>query len=126
MNITTHIDQKLNLRIHKLVGKMDKDSFIDKLQAFYEQKEEFKKMHSIWDLTHADMTSFSLDDLKSISSFVVQHWNTQGDCRAALIADSLLNSRITQLYADQVNYCIEKSVNTFEDYDSALQWIQEA
>ena len=70
MNIETELDILNNIRMHRLTGRPNKKQILIMLGNIYSNPDFKPDMHSLWDFTHVDLTSLSIEDSDVITSFI--------------------------------------------------------
>lgn len=124
MDITTEIDVKANLRIHKVTGDVTVKSIMAKLEQVYSEPDFDPEMNVLWDMREAKMSSVSSSDVEQLSNFVAGRWGTGGRSRAALVVSRDFEFGISRMYEIFLESRSATQVQVFRDFDEALLWIK--
>lgn len=123
MGITTHIDDKFNLRIHQVTGSTTLDDIVSTLKEIYSEPDFNSEMNVLWDLRGADLASFFTSNIQKLRDFVSAHWGTEGKSLAALIVSRDLEFGLSRMYEFFVESKTSNKVRVFRDYDEAFEWV---
>jgi len=124
MNITTEINKKDNLRIHKVTGRIVYDELINELKEIYSKPDFNLEMNNLWDLRDADVSSFPSEQVQDIQSFVSQHWGESGKSRSALIVSADVAYGLSRMYEIMSEDKTAGKIMVFRDYEEALKWVK--
>jgi len=124
MNITTDINKKDNLRIHKVTGKIGFDKLMDELKEIYSKPDFNPEMNNLWDLRDADVSSFPSEQVQHIQSLVSQYWGKGGESRSALIVSEDVAYGLSRMYEILSEGKTAGKIMVFRDYEEALKWVK--
>jgi len=124
MHVTTSINKKDNLRIHKVTGSILFDELMDELKAIYTQPDFNPEMNTLWDLCDADVSSFPSDQVQHIQSFVSQYWGGSGKSRSALIVSDDVAYGLSRMYEILSEGKTAGKIMVFRDYEEASNWVR--
>jgi len=124
MNITTDNNEKDNLRIHKVTGKIVFDKLMDELKKIYSKPDFNPEMNTLWDLRDADVSSFPSEQVQHIQSFVSQYWGKSGKSQSALIVSEDVAYGLSRMYEIMSEGKTASKIMVFRDYEEALKWVK--
>ncbi len=124
MGITTKIEKGSNLRMHVVTNNLTKSELISELNKLYSEPDFRSDMDVFWDLTNADLSSFSSEQINQVKDLVGNHWGQEGKSRAALVAKHDLTFGLSKMYQTLLESITSSEVKIFRDHDEALKWIQ--
>ena len=121
--ISTEIDRKINVRIHKAVGSITVKELILALTKLYLNADYDPNMNSLWDLREADFSTFTQSDINQIKNIVDRHWAKKGKSKSAFVICQHETHRMTQFYEIILNASSEKKIKKFSEYSEAMEWV---
>ena len=124
MKITTKIDANINIKKHKLSGSCSKTLLLKKLREIYLNADSPTDMNSFWDLSCADLSSFTLDDTKEVASSVNEHWSSTGQNKVALMAPGSLTNLISTKITEQITGQASHNIKVFSHQKKAFNWLR--
>ena len=123
MNVTTNINKKDNLRIHKVTGRIVFDKLMEALNEIYSKPDHNPEMNTLWDLRDADVSSFPSVQVQHIQSFVSKYWGKSGKSRSALIVSEDVAYGLSRMYEIMSEGKTAGKIMVFRDYEEALKWV---
>ena len=121
--ISEYIDEANHLAVHVLNGTISAKDIIDAVKA---QSASGPTLHNLWDLTDADMSRITNDDIQEIALLVKQAAPKGRTGRTAIVSASDLGFGIGRAYstlAELFGQSVE--VQSFRSQQAAKEWISE-
>jgi len=98
MKFKTIIEQKNNLRFHQVSGRLSFEELRDTLQNIYNDKNIDKTLNALWDLSEADISDFTLDEVEQVANFVAQNWGRVPGTKAAIVVSADYSYGMARMY----------------------------
>ena len=125
MEISTQIDRKRNVRIHRLIGPTSVPE-LEKISAgFYKSPDYDLGMNALWDLKDADFSSVTSSDIDSIVGLAKKLWGQGGKRKVALVVTKELDYGLSRMYEILMSEVTSDNIMVFKDYDKAEKWLGE-
>lgn len=124
MEISTQIDRRRNVRIHRVTGLISVHELEKKLAEFYKSPEYVPSMNALWDLKDADFSSVTPSEVHSLVGLVKNFWRQSGKRKAALIVTKNSDYGLSRMYEILLSE-VTDNVMVFKDYDKAEKWLYE-
>jgi uncharacterized protein with PIN domain len=125
MKFETHIEPENNLRFHRISERVSFDELHDTLRNIYEDKNFDKTLNSLWDLSEADISDLTSDEVEQIANFVAQNWGKIPGTKAALIVNTDFSYGMARLYEILLDSRTSNTIRVFRDERSAREWLGE-
>jgi len=125
MDIQTKIIPEHNLRKHMIVGVINVMDLRKMLKEFYESPEFDLTMNAIWDLSAADFSKVSTNQVRALADMVYHYWGQSGRSRSALVVTKNLDFGLSRMYEMLVAKSGESQVGVFRTMEEAERWIKE-
>ena len=124
MPITTQVDARNNLRLHRVSGVLRFDELRSALATLYADQRYEPEQNALWDLREADLSDFSTDQVRGIVSLVRSAWAEAGNAKAALVVSETFAFGMARMYEQWLGAQPESRIGLFESFDEALVWLQ--
>ena len=124
MSINSKINQELNTIIRTVTGELTiadvKDAFTESLSH-----PDFKiNMHVIWDLTEADVSKTSMDQLIDIVKYIRNNIDNRGaDYKIIIVAPIDISFGMSRMFEGFGND-LTQSIHVLRELDEAYKWIE--
>jgi len=126
MEIQTKINTDRHLRKHKIVGVIDVPELRKMLRGYYESPEFDMTMNAIWDLSAADFSQVSTDQVRTLAEMVYHFWGQAGQSKSALVVTRDLDYGLSRMYEMLVAKSDKSQVRVFKKMDDAERWVKQA
>jgi hypothetical protein len=124
MEITTQINEKRNIRFHKIDGLINIGELKDMLASFYKSPDYDPDMNVLWDLREADFSSITSEDVASFAGMIEKYWGQGKKSKAALIVSRDLDFGLSRMYELLLTASSPNRVIVFRNYDDAEEWLE--
>ena len=125
MPMETTYEKKDNIRLHVVTGRMEVKDLIEELGKVYSSGDIPVHANVVWDLSGADATGVTGDQLRQLAIFVKSAWKGETDLKAAFIVGSDLVFGMTRMFEQLLDLFAEDSIRIFKSGDEALAWVRE-
>jgi len=123
MPIETTYHEAENLRHHVLTGKFNGQELIEQVKQTYAAPGFVLRARSIWDVSRADVSEVTRDELRVLASFIQGAWRDTSDLRAAFVTGSDLNFGMARMYEQLQGVYQEDSIRVFREAEPAWEWV---
>ncbi len=125
MPITTEIDKDRNLRVHIISGILTYKKLIEKLQELYASSEQIMYMNVLWDISEADVSSFTTAEVESVAKLVNENWGASGNNKGAFVASGALGYGLTRMFEILLEHGTKNQISVFRNRKEAEEWLLE-
>lgn len=125
VEIKTQISKDRNIRKHKVDGSINASKLKEMLAAFYKSPDYDPDMNVLWDLTNADFSSVTSEEVASLAGMIEKYWGQGKKSKAALIVKGDLGYGLSRMYEILLTGSSPNNVCVFRDYDEAEGWLEE-
>ena len=123
MPIKTSYKKEFNARLHVVTGQVEVEDFIGELGKVYSSEDMPVQANVVWDLSGADLSKITGDQVRQLATFVKNAWKGKTDLKAAFIVNSSLNFGMTRMYEQRLNLFDEDHFKIFKSHDEAWDWL---
>ena len=123
MPINSQINADLNTIIRTVTGKLTSTDVKEAISESLLHADFKKSMHVIWDLTAADTSKSSLDQLMDIVEYIRENFNVRGaDYKIILVAPTDVNFSISRMFQCCGSELLT-SIHVVKDLNEAYRYI---
>ena len=127
MRIKTEINQKKNVRVHIVSGKIDVNALYRTLVEMYNKFKFSSDMNVLWDFRATEeIARVSLSELNKIITLVGRKWSKQGVRKAALVVSRRVDVGLARRYEQSVEAHSNSKIKVFTDIKKAVSWIDQS
>ena len=123
MNIEIKIDKANQIRISTITGKFTLKELLEKLKEIYSDQKLFNLPNSIWDISKADLSSFTAEQIQKLTEFVAGSWGKDSSKKTAIVAGQDFIYGMSRMYAQTLEFKTSNTTVVFHEYDEALTWL---
>ncbi len=123
MPIETTYHEAENLRYHVLTESFTGSELITEVQRTYEAPGFVLHANAVWDVSAADVSTITSDELRALASFIQSVWRGTSDLRAALVTGSDLNFGLARMYEQLQGVYSEEGIRVFRELEPAWKWV---
>ena len=124
MPIESSYEKEGNIRLHVVTGQVEAKDFLTELGNVYSSKDVPVHANVFWDLTEADVSKITRDEIRQLATFVKSAWKTQPGLKAAFVVDSELAFGMTRMYEQLLNLFDQDNIKIFKSSDEAWDWMR--
>ncbi|HUI93387.1 MAG TPA: hypothetical protein VLX68_14160 [Chitinivibrionales bacterium] len=116
------VNKECNLTTYVSKGVLAFDGIRDAIAAFYEGA---PTLHIIWNLTEADLSNLSGDEVRDLAKTAKSHYRSREGGKTALVASSDADYGLARMYEVFTEFAkLPASVKVFRTMEEAQQWIR--
>ena len=123
MSIETNYDSEAGIRIHLVNGAITFEDIIAELSSIYDADDLPTRANVVWDLTGADVSGISTEEVAQLARFVNAAWQEQSGFRAAFVVQPGLTYGMTRMYEQLLGLFEDDNIRIFPVQAEALAWI---
>jgi len=123
MNIKIKIDKANQIRISTITGIFTLKDILKKLKEIYSDPELVNLPNSLWDIREADLSSFTAEQIQTLSEFVAGTWGKDNNKKTAIAAGQDFIYGMSRMYAQTLEFKTSNTTMVFKEYDEALIWL---
>ena len=123
MPIVTSYDKESNTRLHVVTGQVEAKDFIEELGKVYSSEDMPVHANLVWDLSGADVSKVTRDQVRQLATFVKSAWKEKTDLKAAFIVSSDLTFGMARMYEQLLNLFDENNIRIFKSHEDAWDWL---
>lgn len=123
MAITTSIEPTSGARLHKVTGNLNLEELSGTLKEIYGADNFDPDQDVLWDVLNANLSAFSVDDIRQVTQLVKDNWGTSEKSRAALVVARDLDFGLTRMYQQLLEGQSLGEVRIFRNIDEAIEWL---
>lgn len=125
MQIDTHMVRGEAVRTHVVTGVIHIQEFIKLLKVIYRSEDYDPQMHSLWDVTTADLSQVTPQEIRGLAEMVKSQWEAKGRHRAAIVVAGLSDFGISRMYEQVLGPAAAGYVKIFRNRKTAHDWLEE-
>ena len=125
MPIEFSYDKERNLRQQIVTGSIVMDEFIAELRKIYASGDVPVRANVIWDLSQADVSQVSRDDVRQLATFVQSAWRSESEFKAAIFVGSDLVFGMSRMYEQLLGLFNQDNIRIFRSESEAWEWMQD-
>ena len=123
MPITTSVEPATGARLHEVTGYLNLEELGGTLTKIYESDDFDPDQDVLWNLLKANLSAFSVDDIRQVTQLVKDNWGASDKSRAALVVARDLDFGLTRMYQQLLEGQSSGEVRIFRNVDEAIEWL---
>ncbi len=124
MNISTEITRHKNLRSHIVTGVITASVLKKYLAHIYSSSDQHAEMDVFWDLTEADFSAISTNEVRDFVEYVSNQWGKKRKSKAALVVSGDLDYGLSRMFQIMIEGTTSNKVSVFKGRHEAKRWIE--
>jgi hypothetical protein len=121
--ITTSIEPTTGARLHEVTGHLNLEELGGTLTKIYESADFDPDQDVLWNLLKANLSAFSVDDIRQVTHLVKDNWGASDKSRAALVVARDLDFGLARMYQQLLEGQSLGEVRIFRNVDEAIEWL---